>query len=35
MMEQELNRYIYEYKEEILFFLGFLALINIFDRDKK
>jgi len=35
MMEQELNHYIYEHKEEIMFFIGFLALIVFLDRDKK
>jgi len=35
MMQEAFNSYLYENKEEIMFFLGFLALIVFLDRDKK
>lgn len=34
-MQEALNELVYENKEELMFFIGFLALINIFDKDKK
>ncbi len=35
MMQEALNELIYENKEELMFFIGFLALIVFLDRDKK
>jgi len=35
MMQEALNELVYENKEELMFFIGFMALIIYLDRDKK